>query len=98
MEVSEGSKEILARCGDTNRPLTVVSEGPSLNVTLTASDHVFPKRGYVAHYKGEYWGAKCGHVGRGGERRNSGKGLCHTRIFWVIFPGGKNISIAAVPD
>ncbi|XP_050706412.1 uncharacterized protein LOC126991778 [Eriocheir sinensis] len=51
VEVSEGSKVILARCGDTNKPLTVVSEGPSLNVTLTASDHVFPKRGYVAHYK-----------------------------------------------
>lgn len=53
VQVSEGSKVILARCGDTNKPLNVVSEGPSLNVTLTASDHVFPKRGYVAHYKGE---------------------------------------------
>lgn len=60
VEVSEGSKVILARCGDTNKPLTVTSEGPSLNVTLTASDNLFPKRGYVAYYQGEEWGyAEC---------------------------------------
>ncbi|XP_063884131.1 uncharacterized protein LOC135113074 [Scylla paramamosain] len=51
VEVSEGSKVMLERCGDTNRPLTITSVGPSLNVTLSASSHVFPKRGYVAYYK-----------------------------------------------
>lgn len=51
VQVNEGSKVLLARCGDSNKPLQVISEGPSLNVTLTASDHLFPKRGYVAHYQ-----------------------------------------------
>lgn len=52
ISVTEGSKQLLHRCGETNRPISITSEGHALNVTLTATSNVYPKRGYVAHFQG----------------------------------------------
>ncbi|XP_045624633.1 uncharacterized protein [Procambarus clarkii] len=51
VSVMEGSKQLLLRCGEAKQPLSVISEGPELNVTLTATTKLFPKRGYVAHFQ-----------------------------------------------
>ncbi|XP_066985289.1 uncharacterized protein [Macrobrachium rosenbergii] len=51
LTVFEGSKQLLNRCGEINQPLTIVSEGSSLNITLNASTKLFPKRGYLAHFQ-----------------------------------------------
>ncbi|XP_042239777.1 uncharacterized protein LOC121877896 [Homarus americanus] len=49
--VTEGSKQLLQKCGETNKPLKIKSEGPELNVTLTATSNVYPKRGYIGYFQ-----------------------------------------------
>ncbi|XP_069956397.1 uncharacterized protein [Cherax quadricarinatus] len=51
LSVTEGSKQLLHRCEETKVPLSITSEGPELNITLTATTNLFPKRGYVAHFQ-----------------------------------------------
>lgn len=53
VKIQEGDIELLQRCRETNRPITVTSLGPVLNITLTATTKVFPKRGFLGHFKGE---------------------------------------------
>ncbi|KAK7074502.1 hypothetical protein SK128_018083, partial [Halocaridina rubra] len=49
--VTEGSKQLLTRCGEINQPISITSEGSSLNITLNAYDDLSPKRGYIAHFQ-----------------------------------------------
>ncbi|CAL4068002.1 unnamed protein product, partial [Meganyctiphanes norvegica] len=49
--VREGEHELLHRCGESNKPLTVTSEGNLINVTLIATSELYPKRGYIAYWK-----------------------------------------------
>lgn len=53
VKIEEGGIELLRKCGETNRPIQVTSVGPVLNITLTATTKVFPKRGFLGHFKGE---------------------------------------------
>ncbi|XP_071550404.1 uncharacterized protein [Panulirus ornatus] len=51
LSVTEGSKQLFHQCGETNQPLRITSEGSEMNLTLTATSTVFPKRGYLAYFQ-----------------------------------------------
>ncbi|KAK4296900.1 hypothetical protein Pmani_030637 [Petrolisthes manimaculis] len=51
IKIQENGTELLEKCGVTNVPITVTSKGPVLNVTLTATSKLFPKRGFLGHFK-----------------------------------------------
>ncbi|XP_076058566.1 uncharacterized protein LOC143035585 [Oratosquilla oratoria] len=51
ISVQEGSKQLLFRCGELKKPLTIESEGNALNITMKTSIDLFPKRGFVAHFQ-----------------------------------------------
>lgn len=53
LSVTEGSKQLFHQCGETNQPLRITSEGSEMNLTLTATSTVFPKRGYLAYFQGK---------------------------------------------
>ncbi|RXG53074.1 hypothetical protein Avbf_18068 [Armadillidium vulgare] len=48
--VSEGSTELLRKCGNPKKPLAVISTDNFLNITLHTSSDVYLKRGFVAGF------------------------------------------------